>query len=318
MTNFSTPDGIIPEYDTELRKRGFGLLRQYNAIPEMKFLSQPPGTDVENLEDYVYLDYAGSNITVYVHDSGIYLKHEQFTLPRPPSVTAGKIEWLYPIRHGLKKFQKKKGQPTTDPTGHGTCVTSKIVGLTRGAAIGANVKMVPRINKKDDDWMLGGLEAIVKDIQKQKKALNGHFFPVVSLSYGYIWKKDKVHAKYRSFYKQMVDLGALLVVTAGNDRRNHANVTSYPALFAKEPDFEDSMLVVGSVDIKGRPSIFSQGGPLVKIWAPGTISCASPRVLMNTLARKVHHLLVRPWLALQLICFLLTESFVNQASRANW
>ncbi|KAJ5804843.1 hypothetical protein N7474_010730 [Penicillium riverlandense] len=284
-TNSSITDGIIPQYDDEfdspkLAKRATGYVwRQSPVDAEMKFLSQPHGTRVWNLVDFAFQDYAGSGITIYVHDSGINMEHEEFTRDPPAGVVKGKVEWLYPKRHGLKKFQNKKGKPTTDPTGHGTCVADKAIGQVYGAAKGASLKMVPFVDIGDNDWMLAGLEAIVEDIKEQKEASNGAFFPVVSLSYALGHQSDSDHRKYRSYYKQMVDLGAVIVVAAGNDKqKGRENVDQIPALFAQEDDFADSMVVVGSVDVDGYPSRFSQGGPLVQVWAPGTVNSNDPKL----------------------------------------
>ncbi|KAJ5613452.1 subtilisin-like protease [Penicillium lagena] len=285
VTNFSIPGGIIPQYDDEfnppkLGKRATGYVWQQSpTVAEMKFLSQPPGTRIWNLVDFAFSDYAGSGITIYVHDSGINTEHEEFTRAPPPGVVKGKVEWLYPERHGLRKFEKKKGQPTTDPDGHGTCAADKAMGQNYGAAKGASLKMVPWVDLQDHDWMLGGLEAIVKDIEKQKQASNGAFFPVVSLSYSLGTLSQSNRRKYRLYYKQMVDLGAVIVVAAGNDKqRGRENVDQLPGLFAQEDDFADSMVVVGSVDIDGYPSRFSQGGPLVHVWAPGTVNSNDPKL----------------------------------------
>ncbi|KAJ5578049.1 uncharacterized protein N7459_007013 [Penicillium hispanicum] len=285
VTNFSIYGERIPEYDNEpnefkLGKRATGFLwRQTSTAPEMKFLSQPPGTRVWNLVDFVFSDYAGSGITIYIHDSGINMEHEEFTKDPPPGVVKGKVEWLYPKRHGRKRLQKEKGEPTTDPDGHGTCGADKAIGQSYGPAKGASLKMTPFVDLQDNDWMLGGLEAMVDDMTKQKKASKGDFYPVVSLSYGLGTLSQTIFRKYKSYYKQMVDLGAVIVVSAGNDKENgRDNVDQYPALFAQEADFAESMVVVGSVDIDGYPSKFSQGGPLVQVWAPGTISRNDPKL----------------------------------------
>jgi subtilisin family serine protease len=77
--------------------------------------------------------------------------------------------------------------------------------------------------------------------------------------------------KLRRLIKQLVDLDVVLVMAVGNYREYSEEVNEYPQLYAQE--FEN-IILVGAVDNNGHRLDFSQGGPSVKIYAPGIVQCA--------------------------------------------
>lgn len=248
-----------------LLKRAAGdVERQSTDRPEMKFISQPKNSDLNNIVDYAYINYAGKGVTVYVHDTGINLANVEFTGALPESVTRGTIEWLLP-----EKDQAGNPFPNvdSDTIGHGTCVASKAVGVNFGVAKSANLKMIPLYDADNANYVLAGLQAILDDITNSKTKPE---FAVINLSYSLDETDERDNLdKYRDLYQKLVDTGALLVVTAGNGGQKP--VDTYPALFAQEDSFKNNMLVVGAVDVLGNPATFSQNGPLVDAWAPGTV-----------------------------------------------
>lgn len=253
------------------RKRGAKLWRRDGTVirprtsrPEVKFWSQAPGQNLADLIDFAFLDYAGSGVIVYVHDSGLNINHPEFTGQLPAGVQRGTIRVLQP-----------PNVPTVDGDleGHGTCVADKVVGTLYGIAKSVDLTMVPTSNLKNDDYMLAELQAIIDDIKEKKKdAQNNNKFWVVNLSYslGKSVRKDRdLRAKYREKYLAMIDEGALLTVSAGN--AGQIDVDQYPALFAREDAFKQNMIVVGGIDVYGQRAVFSQGGPLVTAWAPAQL-----------------------------------------------
>lgn len=56
-----------------IRKRA--VVKQDNAPTELVMFSQPPLVDLKALKSYTYDDSAGTDITVYVLDSGYYTKN---------------------------------------------------------------------------------------------------------------------------------------------------------------------------------------------------------------------------------------------------
>lgn len=257
------------------RARGPTTLKQKTPRPEMKFLSQPPGdTDLNSLEYFAYLSTAGTGVTVYVHDSGLNQGHKWFN-EKVDGVERGKVKIIQPQKdaHG-RKVPAING----DSDGHGTCVADKVVGSIHGIAKGVNLKMVPQVDRDDDEFMLAELQLIVDDIKKKKKEAGKFwnkgksFWAVVNLSYVFgtnIENSKDTLDRYRKKYKAMVDEGALIVAGAGN--AGNYVVDSYPAMFAGEAAFEDSMIVAGAVNAKGEIASFSQTGKLVEAWAPGVV-----------------------------------------------
>ncbi|KAJ5579778.1 Subtilisin-like protease 2 [Penicillium hispanicum] len=264
----------------ELVRRASGLvIRDPTSRLEMRFPSQPRGADLQSLKDFAYLDYAGLGARVYVHDSGINEKHSEFTGALPEGVKrGGKVDILQP-----KKTASGAKIPTVkgDPDGHGSCVSSKVIGTNYGIAKSASLTVVPFVDLYNDAYMLAGLQTIVDDIKSRKKKGSGifgsskiPFWAVVNLSYGLGHEVDDnpdLLEEYRKKYLAMVNEGALLIGTAGNDGNQYL-VSAYPARFAEEDAFKNNMIVVGSVNTDGLRSSFSNVGSVVTMRAPGAVS----------------------------------------------
>ena len=158
-------------------KRDGTLIRQTTELPEVKFWSQGPGQLLQFQKDFVYLDYAGSGATVYMHDSGLNKNHIEFTGALPQGVTRGTITILQPERTASGAII-----PTVngDPTSHGTCGASKVIGVNLGIAKSANLTLVPFVDLDNDDYMLAGLQAIIEDIKTNKRK-EPHFWAVIIL-----------------------------------------------------------------------------------------------------------------------------------------
>ncbi|KAJ5898817.1 hypothetical protein N7495_003561 [Penicillium taxi] len=264
LDNGTLHDGEEPLDHISARDNAVKLLFQDTENDEMKFISQPLETELDKLEDYTFMNFAGSGVTVYVHDSGINLQHDEFTQSFP-GVRKGTIRWLYPYRSILDP------PPTTDPSWHGTCVADKIIGHKFGVAKGADLLMVPWIDLQDREWMKAGLRVIIHDI-KAKRRMNSNFVAVVNFSYliGTANDLGDQLETYRALYKEIYDLDVVMVFAAGNNGDfGRTEVDQYPALFAKELP---NVIVVGSVDVNGYPSKFTKGGSLVDISAPGAVN----------------------------------------------
>ncbi|KAJ5584807.1 uncharacterized protein N7459_004607 [Penicillium hispanicum] len=263
-----------PDDDSAISKRDkpTGLtIRQTNARRELMFNSQAKGSNIFNLLDFAYIDYAGAGVTggvtIYMHDSGIYLDHSEFKGKRPEGVLKPNVKRIIPEKSlkGNEFPQTKK-----DLNGHGTCVASKAIGLFYGVAKAASLKMVPWGDILNDDFMLTGLQAIIDDIDRKIKQKGSKgFFPIVNFSYHlgtHVNTNLELQNDYRKKYQTMVDKGALLVVAAGNN--GPGSVEYFPARFAQEDSFIGNMIVVGGVDLVGKTWKDSVYGNLVHAWAP--------------------------------------------------
>lgn len=59
-----------------LSKRDDGLVNSHKIDPEMVFISLPDQEEVEDYEDFVYDKSAGSDVTVYILDTGASLSND--------------------------------------------------------------------------------------------------------------------------------------------------------------------------------------------------------------------------------------------------
>ncbi|KAJ5820587.1 hypothetical protein N7474_006178 [Penicillium riverlandense] len=285
------------DYESNIHKRNPNYLPRGRLFgdrdvgPEMKFISQPHGYPIEDVAAFTFLDYAGSDSTVYVHDTGMNLQDPEFQNPIP-LITRGAYRWLTPRASritGLAGQEIAHPQMWTDSMGHGTCMASKIVGERYGVAKAANLTIVPYISGSEADgeddedededgiedsfwisYMMAGLQAIVDDIDDQRKDKNGYFFPVVNLSYTIPKISRKQTRHYRKCLQTLADLDAVIVGVAGNQRHKGKQFVS-DTLGNMAPDFPDNMILVGATDVHGVPAAFSQRGRSVQIWAPGTL-----------------------------------------------
>ncbi|KAJ5574025.1 uncharacterized protein N7459_008452 [Penicillium hispanicum] len=255
--------------DTKLWSRDGTIIEEKTKRTEMKFISQSPGVYVNSLKKFVYQAAAGSGVTLYIHDSGLNREHPEFTGKLKRGVQRGTIRVIQP-----EKTESGETIPTIDgdPTGHGTCVVDKIIGQKLGIAKSANVVIFPWADFSDDhyndDYMLAELQKMADTIKEdQESNPDSDALPIVVLSYSLGEIDSDTAAKYRAKYLALVDRGALLIAAganSGNDAKGY-----YPGLFKEEDAFKDNMLVVGSVNIFGKLSMFSQSNPLVEIYAPG-------------------------------------------------
>ena len=125
------------------QKRDGSILMQQDALDDLRIFSQGAGASLSELPGYAYDARGGRGITVYVIDTGINPNH-------PVSIA----DYQYPIKltyfqefrnmYGNIRWLYLPGEPHIegDENGHGTCVTSKIVGPTFGVAKSANIVVV--------------------------------------------------------------------------------------------------------------------------------------------------------------------------------
>ncbi|KAI8269626.1 Subtilisin-like protease 1 [Colletotrichum sp. SAR 10_98] len=226
-----------------------------NDIFDLRVLSTPP-REKEALPNYRYDDFAGQGITIYVVDTGPFdLQHEEFRAPSP-DIT----------RRELNVARNKKF--TLEDTQHGTCVASKTVGGTTGAAKRANLVGV-RIDFTEFG-LLRGLQSAANEIKQ--KGLKGKAVVTTSIL---MRAPDAIYTtSFRSVMRSFVALDVPIVAAAGNKFLDGlTEPDKLPATMAK--DFP--VIVVGNAgkDFKIAPK--SQRGNLVTTYAIGAdIKCADP------------------------------------------
>ncbi|KAL3300978.1 subtilisin-like protease [Colletotrichum asianum] len=226
-----------------------------NDIFDLRVLSTPP-REKEALPNYRYDDFAGQGITIYVVDTGPFdLQHEEFKAPSP-DIT----------RRELNVARNKKF--TLEDTQHGTCVASKTVGETTGAAKRANLVGV-RIDFTEFG-LLRGLQSAANEIKQ--KGLKGKAVVTTSIL---MRAPDAMYTiSFRSAMRSLKTLDVPVVAAAGNKFLDGlTEPDKLPATMANE----FPVIVVGNAgrDFKIAPK--SQRGNLVTTYAIGAdIKCADP------------------------------------------
>lgn len=157
-----------------IRKRA--VMKQDNAPTELVMLSQPPLVDLAALKSYTYDDSAGTDITVYVLDSGYYTKNSvsnYFSTPHPVELAliicdmqeytgmAKKPRWIFGGAQADKAVEEDLGSD-----GHGSCAGSKVNGPKYGSAKQVNLVVVKASINIDET--LDSLNKIIEDVREKK------------------------------------------------------------------------------------------------------------------------------------------------------
>lgn len=69
----ATGGALSPPTDAESNPAN--VILQYPARDELKVISQPPGAALADLPGYGYAAEAGKGVTIYVIDSGVFVKN---------------------------------------------------------------------------------------------------------------------------------------------------------------------------------------------------------------------------------------------------
>ncbi|KAK7730529.1 hypothetical protein SLS63_005774 [Diaporthe eres] len=252
-----------------IRKRA--VVKQDNAPTELVMFSQPPLVDLAALKSYTYDDSAGTDITVYVLDSGYYTKNSEYT------GMAKKPRWIFGGAQADKSVEEDLGSD-----GHGSCAGSKVNGPKYGVAKQVNLVVVKASINIDET--LDSLNKIIEDVREKK--LQGK--AVVNFSRS-IANPSKFTQKMLEYYvNEMIKEDIVFVTASGNDDREEVadgkasalDVDSYPPLMAASGT---PIINVGAVDNTGKNASFSQGGPLVHVMAPGQqVQCAANSFFSST------------------------------------
>ncbi|KAF4631808.1 hypothetical protein G7Y89_g6315 [Cudoniella acicularis] len=185
-----------------------------------------PGTS-----SYIYDSTAGSGVTIYVVDTGIYLEHSEF---------GGRATW------GANYIS---GSPDTDEYGHGTHVSGTAAGSTYGVAKNANLVAVKVLDKNGS----GTYSGVISGIQWVATNAVAHSILTMSLGGGY-------SAAVNSAVASAVSAGVTVTVAAGN---SNADAKDY------SPASEPSAIAIAAIDSTDARAYFSNFGSLIKVFAPG-------------------------------------------------
>ncbi|KAH7056147.1 peptidase S8 and S53 subtilisin kexin sedolisin [Linnemannia elongata] len=181
---------------------------------------------------YYYNDLAGSGVTAYVVDTGVYAAHSDFG--------------------GRATFGANfiSGSANTDENGHGTHVSGTIGGTKYGVAKKVNivgVKVLDASGSGSTSGVVAGMDWVASRAVAGKSVVN------MSLGGG---KSQAIDDAAGRLYAKNIPL----IVAAGNSANNAC--TGSPAGAA-------NTYTVGATDKTDRPASFTSYGTCVEIFGPG-------------------------------------------------
>ncbi|CAO3572905.1 unnamed protein product [Mortierella alpina] len=228
-------------------------LKEIQASPEVEYIEQdaiitinaeqakPPSwgltrvseQELDLTQPFVYDDAAGSGVTAYIVDTGIFVEHAEFK--------------------GRAKFGANfiQGSKDTDENGHGTHVAGTIGGTTYGVAKKVNlvgVKVLDAEGSGATSGVVSGMDWVAENATAGKS--------VVNMSLGGGKSKAIDDAAARLFAKNIP-----LIVAAGNDENVDACDGS--------PSGAKNALTVAASDKEDQTASFTSFGKCVEIFAPG-------------------------------------------------
>ena len=196
--------------------------KQESAPPELRFVAQPVGVDLDLRGDdddlggnvvpyYAYDTTAGEGITVYIVDSGANPSNPDY------SGMPGNKRWL-DIDEDYWRKHATLPNTETDEQSHGSCVVSKVAGVIYGVAKKVNI-VIAKVGIKQSDTALAGwyiylLEKVREDILKNN--LKGK--AVVNISGGLPLTDESVIASMRTAVESLLKDDVVVVTTSGNDK----------------------------------------------------------------------------------------------------
>lgn len=235
--------------------------------PSLNFISTAPGK--QDSGTYAYFSEARPRtpVTVYVIDAGFGTFGSEFMYTEK--------SWLY--AEDTQKF------PEPDPTGHGTCMISALLGGRYGVAKRVPMLVLAKI-MLDFSSILDILRKIITHIaawQDTKQKLGGYV--VVHLSTLSVPVDEMSDYKLREVFTELVrGYQAVVVIPAGQNNRQmpamdspDGNVWLTPSTYSL--DFE--IITVGAVSVVNGPDYgvkfpWSHGGPAITVHAPGNGRCS--------------------------------------------
>ncbi|KAF9275906.1 hypothetical protein BGZ68_010378 [Mortierella alpina] len=227
------------------------------AAPEIKYIEQDTVATIHNVQrsppswglsrvserdlnlqaPYIYNEKAGTGVTAYVVDSGVYLAHSDF---------GGRATFGANLIPGSTN--------NTDENGHGTHVASTIGGAIYGVAKNVqivSVKVFDENGKGKVSTVVAAMNWVVRDAAERPKGMS-----IVNMSLG-----GGNSTAVDDMSKRLLDAGIPVIASAGNNETiNACNVSP-----ASSPD----TFTVAASDRSDQVAKFTSYGECVHIFAPG-------------------------------------------------
>jgi cerevisin len=183
---------------------------------------------------YTFPESSGSNVDVYVIDTGVFVEHKDFE---------GRASW------GFSSFGN---EPLEDGEGHGTHVASIIAGKLYGVAKKAKIIAVRVLNSNGAGSIadvVAGVNFVTNAVRKTGKR------SIVNMSLSGPFSFTHNYAVSRS-----IESGIHYVVAAGNQNENACNTS---------PGSVSTAITVGATSYDDYRAYFSNFGECVNVFAPG-------------------------------------------------
>ena len=240
-------------YSLNKRDRGTDLVRPKESPKDLSVLAWAPGVASVAEVDYILEQTKGEFTWVYVIDRGVDDTHWEFQDNWEGIDGFGKInidpDWVW--APGMDRVKE-------DPTGHGTCMVSKVCGKKSGVAKQAIV--IPAVFDSSYQSCIAVLQQLEIDIKSRQdretnpQALKGK--TVVSISWGFYIKDPDYITQFKNALQGIMNLGVVVVVSAGNSKRLSGLVSQfYPEVLALSDSFP--LIRVGAADESGLSAYFS-------------------------------------------------------------
>jgi len=233
--HFVERDGLVRAYgDNDLcikqKQATWGL----NRVTERKPLMNG---------DFIYEEEYGSNVTVYVVDTGIYTEHEEFE---------GRASW------GANLISHEP--ELKDGNGHGTHCSGTIGGKTYGISRSVQLVAVRVLDSEGEGTyaeVIAGIEWLTRDALAKKTPA------VASMSLG--GPKNKA---LDTAIQKAIEAGVIFVVAAGNE--NSDACQSSPANIPPAITVGATELAHNGIQDTDKRAYYSNYGTCVDIFAPGS------------------------------------------------
>lgn len=251
------------------RKDAADLVQQVGAYQDLQFISTPPRPPVNPAvaPGYWYIRKKKDptkTVIVYLIDTGVEPQAGEFRRESANGETA--IDNV--IRGWLYTEDAEVGETDPDPNGHGTCVASKIAGLTNGVDKDGNLIVV-----KTTNWQSSVLNALSKIISDLERRGMGKGFAIVNISMGWQSVYGENEKRMAKLIRRLVEeFQVVIVVSTGDDQtRSNQPIDFYPALFS----LDMPIITVGAVQPYGGATLpFSMSGPGLTVSGPAYVKCS--------------------------------------------
>ncbi|KAF9923923.1 hypothetical protein FBU30_006039 [Linnemannia zychae] len=254
--------GDLIWYSTTMDPKTAQQIQQHQHKHQIKYLipdlpvkmygrvqSHPPSWGLDRIDQrpdkldglYHYPNSAGENITIYIIDTGVKIDHKDFE---------GRAQ------HG-PVFVQSQGQilENIDRNGHGTFVAALAAGATYGVAKKAQIVSLKALDDSGSG-RLSNVLAAIEWVVKRHISQGSSARSIINLSLGAEFNQPTNEA-----IQEAMRLGIHFSIAAGNDGKDACQFS---------PASTPGAMTVGATDKDDTVASYSNFGPCVAIYAPGS------------------------------------------------